>query len=58
MKTLRKVREIVAGILRELGDQNAYARHLKSRGAVHSAEEWKHFTEHRFRTKFSQGKCC
>jgi hypothetical protein len=25
---------------------------------VHSASEWKHFTEHRFRTKYSQGKCC
>jgi len=58
MRTLRRIREIVAGILRELGDQNAYARHLKNRGAVHSAEEWKHFTEHRFRTKYSQAKCC
>jgi len=58
MKTLRRIRQIVTGILRELGDQNAYARHLKQRGTVHSASEWKHFTEHRFRTKYSQGKCC
>jgi hypothetical protein len=58
MKTLRHVAGIVLGILREIADQNAYARHLKHCGAVHSPSEWKRFTEHRFKMKYSQGRCC
>jgi hypothetical protein len=46
------------GILREIADQNAYERHLKHCGVAHSASEWKRFTEHRFRMKYSQGRCC
>jgi hypothetical protein len=58
MRTLRRARRIIVGILRELADQNAYKRHLAHCGAAHSPEEWKRFTEHRFRMKYSQGRCC
>jgi hypothetical protein len=58
MKTLRRVGAIILGILREIADQNAYARHLKHCGVQHSPSEWKRFTEHRFKMKYSQGRCC
>jgi hypothetical protein len=58
MNFFRRMRHIFAGILRELADQNAYRRHLERCGREHSAAEWKHFTDHRFRTKYSQGRCC
>ncbi len=45
-------------ILREIGDQNAYARHLAARGAVHSGEEWRRFSDERFRAKYQRAKCC
>ena len=58
MKTLRRFGTIVLGILRELADQNAYARHLEQHGVQHSPAEWKRFTEHRFREKYSRARCC
>jgi hypothetical protein len=53
--------KLIAGLwelLREIGDQNAYSRYLKARGATHSAEEWRHFCDLRFRAKYRQAKCC
>ena len=58
MKTFRRIQRILLGILREIADQNAYARHLAHHGVAHSASEWKRFTEHRFKMKYSQGRCC
>ena len=49
---------IVLGILREIGDENAYARHLKIHNRVHSAAEWRIFSDERHRAKFSRAKCC
>lgn len=49
---------IVLGILRELADENAYARHLRVHGASHSGEEWRRFSEHRLREKYQRAKCC
>jgi len=45
-------------ILREIGDQNAYARHLKAHGARDSGEEWRRFSDERFRVKYQNAKCC
>lgn len=45
-------------LLRELGDQNAYTRHLKAHGVAHSAAEWRKFSDERFRGKYSRAKCC
>ena len=58
MKTLRKIQRIILGILREIADQNAYARHLAHQGVAHSPAEWRRFTEHRLRMKYSQSRCC
>ena len=49
---------IVLGILREIGDESAYARHLQQHNAVHSGEEWRRFSEERMRAKYSRAKCC
>lgn len=58
MTALRRFFRILAGLLRELADENAYQRHLAAHGATHSAEEWRRFSEHRLRTKYTRAKCC
>ena len=58
MKALARLRRIVAGILRGLSDEEAYARHLAHRGAAPSAEEWRRFCEHRLRSRYERGRCC
>jgi len=58
MKTILAVARIIQGILLELSDQNAYARHLALHGATHSGREWRRFTERRFAAKYSRPRCC
>ena len=58
MKRLRTLGRLVAGLLRELADENAYQRHLERRGCPHSADEWRRFSETRLRAKYSRAKCC
>lgn len=58
MERLRKIGRILMGILRELSDESAYARHLRAHGATHSGEEWRKFCEHRLRAKYARAKCC
>ena len=55
---MRELLRNLLGILREIGDQNAYARHLASRGVKDSAEEWRRFSDERFRAKYQRAKCC
>jgi len=50
-------RTIVA-ILRELADENAYARYLHANGAMPSKETWQKFSENRLKAKYSRAKCC
>ncbi len=45
-------------LLREIGDQNAYSRHLAAHGAVASGAEWRRFSDERFRAKYQRAKCC
>ena len=45
-------------LLREIGDQNAYARHLAAHGVEDSGREWRRFSDERFRAKYSRAKCC
>ena len=49
---------IVLSILREIGDENAYARHLTAHGVEHSGDEWRRFADERFRSKYARAKCC
>ncbi len=55
---LRKLKQIVWGLLKELSDEGAYERHLLQRGCAPSAEEWRRFSECRMRRKYQQAKCC
>jgi hypothetical protein len=54
---MRLLRNLLA-ILREIGDQNAYARHLQAHGTAHSGEQWRRFSDERFRAKYQRAKCC
>jgi hypothetical protein len=58
MNGLRKLGRILVGILKELADENAYARHLAAHGRAHSKDEWRHFCEHRLKAKYARAKCC
>ena len=55
---LRSIWKIIVGVLRELSDQNAYERHLAAHGVSHSPEEWRRFSEHHLKAKYSRAKCC
>lgn len=58
MKHLRALGRTILGLLRELGDESAYRRHLAAHGRVHSAEEWRRFYEERLGAKYRRPKCC
>ena len=49
---------LFVGLMRELSDQNAYARHLAAHGVEHSGAEWRKFSEERLRAKYMRAKCC
>jgi hypothetical protein len=55
MKTF--LRTILA-IIRELADENAYQRHLRRHDRIHSADEWRKFSDQRFARKYARAKCC
>lgn len=58
MNWITQLGRILMGILRELSDESAYARHLAREGRTHSGEEWRRFSEHRLRAKYLRAKCC
>jgi hypothetical protein len=58
MALLRKITAGILELLREIGDENAYKRHLQAHGATHSAQEWRKFCDERFRGKYQRAKCC
>ena len=55
---MRKFLQILRGVLDELTDQNAYRRHLLAHGATHSAEEWRKFSDLRYKAKSTRARCC
>jgi hypothetical protein len=55
---LRRLGDILLGILNEITDQSAYQRHLASRGVPHSGTEWRKFCDHRWQDKEKRGRCC
>jgi hypothetical protein len=55
---MKRFWRLVVGLLRELSDENAYARHLAAHGCSHSGEEWRRFSEERMRAKYARAKCC
>jgi len=58
MRIVRNILSGLADLMREISDQNAYQRHLTEHGTTHSAEEWRRFSDERFRMKYQQVKCC
>jgi hypothetical protein len=58
MKALRRFVCVAWSIIREIGDQNAYDRHLKHHRVQHSGEEWRRFTDNRAQIKYGRPKCC
>ena len=58
MGLLRKIAAGILELMREIGDENAYARHLAAHGVAHSAVEWRKFSDERFRNKYQRAKCC
>jgi hypothetical protein len=58
MLQLKRVLQILLSVLREIGDENAYARHLAAHGRPHSGDEWRRFSEERLRAKYQRAKCC
>ncbi|HOK45591.1 MAG TPA: hypothetical protein PLA43_12415 [Bryobacteraceae bacterium] len=58
MKHLKRFGELVMALLRELGDENAYNRHLAAHGRTHSRAEWQRFSDERFRARYIRPKCC
>ena len=58
MGPLLRLLRIVMGILREIGDENAYQRHLTVHGRTHSGDEWRRFSEELLSRKYRRAKCC
>jgi hypothetical protein len=55
---LRSFFRNVMGILREIGDENAYQRHLTIHGVEHSAAEWRRFCDERWLKSSRRARCC
>ncbi len=49
---------LLLATLREIGDENAYQRHLKMHNRIHSGAEWRLFCDERMRAKYARAKCC
>jgi hypothetical protein len=54
----RALMHTVMSILRELSDENAYARFLADGGRPHSAAAWREFSDTRARAKYVRPRCC
>jgi hypothetical protein len=55
---MKKAGRLILALLREIGDENAYKRHLETHGREHSGEEWRRFSEERMAAKYARAKCC
>jgi hypothetical protein len=55
---MKRAFKLLLELLRELADENAYERHLAAHGKVHSAIEWRNFSDARLRAKYMRAKCC
>jgi hypothetical protein len=55
---MKRFGRLILELLRELADENAYARHLSKHGRTASPEEWRKFSDERMRAKYMRAKCC
>ena len=58
MKTAAAIWRLLLRLVRELSDENAYARYLKQAGTPHSAKAWRAFADRRHGQKYRNAKCC
>ena len=49
---------LLLATLREIGDENAYHRHLTAHGLQHSGTEWRRFCDERWLAASKRAKCC
>ena len=57
-RALQSIARVALGVLREIGDEHAYARYLRLHGRPHSREMWQQFSDERLRAKYVRPKCC
>lgn len=55
---MRRLGRFILALLRELGDESAYQRHLEAHGRAHSPAEWRRFSDERLRARYARAKCC
>ena len=55
---LKRFFELFVCLLREIGDENAYHRHLAIHGLQHSGTEWRRFCDERWLAASKRAKCC
>jgi hypothetical protein len=55
---MRKILNIVRGILAELSDQNAYRRYLVAHALADSPSAWRAFQDQHWVAKSRRGRCC
>jgi hypothetical protein len=55
---MKRLGRFILALLRELGDESAYQRHLAAHGRAHSGREWRRFSEERLRARYARAKCC
>jgi hypothetical protein len=58
MTGLRTAFRIVWGLLKELSDEAAYARHLLAHDRKASKDEWRRFSLARQTARFVRPRCC
>ncbi len=55
---MRRLFAFILELLREIGDESAYRRHLTANARPHSPAEWRRFFDARLRSRYRQVKCC
>lgn len=55
---MKRFFQLLAGILSELSDQNAYRRYLEAHGVPHSPSAWRAFQDEHWLAKSRRGRCC
>lgn len=58
MRAVKRFARLLAALLRELADENAYRRYLLAHGRRHSPREWQQFCDRRLMARFVRPRCC
>ena len=55
---MKRFFSLVMQFLKEIGDENAYQRHLIAHGVTHSGAEWRRFCDERWLASSRRARCC